>query len=313
MLNAEGKGDMRLSIRLRFSACPMTQQLSMQALRLLLNLRQFAIHGHLQLQSPSQISPVSLHNRRLNHQDEGTTQLLSVGDSSLKISSEQQEKLSEQRAVASPRRPPRPKGDRPSSRLRPYLPRRPSWSWRYCFRSCSLVYVFMNLCFYFAFCKCKGQFLLKLKLNIFCRLPGIPVPARFKICNDFDFILLQRISKGAVGYHGDRCPKCLKFTTNYARHVKECYCCPHCHRYFTDRLHTNRCLDLQARQLANMDKMWTCEICGCLVERRLRHIREVHKMNKSHFRLVVPRGMPDGPEKEELRKVCRENRLRVSG
>lgn len=175
MLNAEGKGDMRLSIRLRFSACPMTQQLSMQALRLLLNLRQFAIHGHLQLQSPSQISPVSLHlqlqspsqispvslhNRRLNHQDEGTTQLLSVGDSSLKISSEQQEKLSEQRAVAS--RPPRPKGDRPSSRLRPYLPRRPSWSWRYCFRSCSLVYVFMNLCFYFAFCKCKGQFLLKL-------------------------------------------------------------------------------------------------------------------------------------------------------
>jgi rubredoxin len=109
-----------------------------------------------------------------------------------------------------------------------------------------------------------------------------------------------------------RCPLCLKYTSNYTRHVKDCYMCPICKLYFTDPKHKDRCGRLMQKKLENIEKYWTCEICGLLVERRLRHIHEVHRYSKEEFRLVVSSNVQDEKARAELKRKAHKNKLRVT-
>jgi|688.fasta_scaffold55124_4 rubredoxin len=109
-----------------------------------------------------------------------------------------------------------------------------------------------------------------------------------------------------------RCPQCLKYTSNYTRHMKDCYMCEICKHWFTDSKHKERCGRLMQKKLENIEKYWTCELCGVLVERRLRHIHEVHRYKKKDFRLVVNPNVQDEKEREELRKQAHKNKLRVN-
>jgi methionyl-tRNA synthetase len=116
----------------------------------------------------------------------------------------------------------------------------------------------------------------------------------------------------APQHTGGRCRTCRRqITRNLRKHEYDCYLCKTCDRYYTDRGHSNRCEALEKKRSDNPEKYWQCEICGKMVERRLRHIREVHHLSGDEWRLR-PEHQSTPEKQEQARKEAIKAKRRVN-
>jgi uncharacterized C2H2 Zn-finger protein len=84
----------------------------------------------------------------------------------------------------------------------------------------------------------------------------------------------------------NKCPTCsLKVPHQYARHVRRCYECERCHRFFQFPSHKVNCEQQMAEAEANRGKKGfaECPICGKVLKNMATHIRKVHQQDPSLF------------------------------
>jgi hypothetical protein len=110
-----------------------------------------------------------------------------------------------------------------------------------------------------------------------------------------------------------RCPTCQDLVViNFRRHVRRCYQCTLCNKFFTFPSHKDNCAKQLAKQEANRGKKdyKECPICKKFVRFVGTHMRTVHDQEPSIFSGRRARtGTTE--EKEEASKVRKDYGRRV--
>ena len=131
--------------------------------------------------------------------------------------------------------------------------------------------------------------------------------------DDEDISDMPSTSSGFAFSQPERCPTCQDLVVvNFKRHVRRCYECELCHRYFTFPSHKANCAKQLAEQEANRGKKdySDCPICKKVVKFVATHIRLVHKQDPAIFSGRRSRGTQE--QRAEASKVQKDYGRKVT-